>query len=374
MRAILFVPILFACVGQKEPETFEASDYIGNISADNLQAFTSTLAADSMEGRAVGTMGFERAAQYVAEYYHNIGLSPAGKDDFQQRFVASVKEKSAETSNVIGFVPASRETPESIVVIAHLDHIGVNDTLPGDQIYNGASDNAAGVAACMLLAKSMIQAKKEGAELLRNIVFLNTSGEEHYGMAGARHYVEKQPIFPIDEIVAVINMDGIAGYDSMNLPGNNNFVYVIGEDSTSADILGLNQKINSYATSKLDFPEAPRAFGSDQKVFEGYLVPSIYYSTGLTIHYHQVSDHASTIDYDHTQKIVSHIFNMIWELARHPNPNPSFNREEYVAIERQYVCRPCGCKNHDVIYEKPGTCPSCDMTLIPVWKKRKAKL
>src|SRR5207302_1222541 len=88
---------------------------------------------------------------------------------------------------------------------AHLDHVGVGDPVDGDAIYNGAVDNASGVAALLTIAKAFMALPKPPA---RSILFVATTGEE-LGEIGSDYLVHHPPV-PIDRIVASLNVDGLS--------------------------------------------------------------------------------------------------------------------------------------------------------------------
>jgi Zn-dependent M28 family amino/carboxypeptidase len=119
------------------------------------------------------------------------------------RAEVSLSESKAESENVVALLagadPVLRN--EYVVLSAHLDHVGVGEPIDGDRIYNGAMDNAAGVASLLEIARMM---KESGAKPKRSIVFLAVTGEEK-GLQGSRFYAK----FPTANgtIVANINMD-----------------------------------------------------------------------------------------------------------------------------------------------------------------------
>jgi Zn-dependent M28 family amino/carboxypeptidase len=92
---------------------------------------------------------------------------------------------------------------EYVIYTAHWDHLGTGAPADGDSIYNGALDNASGVAATLEIAR-LFAADKE--RLKRSVVFLNTTAEEA-GLLGAYHYAEN-PLYPLDRTIATINIDG----------------------------------------------------------------------------------------------------------------------------------------------------------------------
>jgi hypothetical protein len=109
-----------------------------------------------------------------------------------------------ESPNVVAFIPGSDEHlgNEYIVLSAHLDHLGIGGAIKGDSVYNGAMDNASGVASLIEIAR-MIHAS--GTKLRRSLVLLAVTGEEK-GLLGSRYFAA-HPTIPIHHIVADVNLD-----------------------------------------------------------------------------------------------------------------------------------------------------------------------
>jgi len=117
-------------------------------------------------------------------------------------FAVSNKLKKSTSNNVIAKIEGRSRKDEVIIYTPHWDHLGIGEAINGDSIYNGAIDNAAGVAALFEIAKAF-QAAKIQPE--RTIVFLAVTAEEQ-GLLGSAYYAE-HPIFPFKKTVANINMD-----------------------------------------------------------------------------------------------------------------------------------------------------------------------
>jgi Zn-dependent M28 family amino/carboxypeptidase len=94
---------------------------------------------------------------------------------------------------------------ECLVVTAHLDHVGVGTPLDGDTIYNGAVDNASGVAALLTMVKAFLALPQMPA---RSVIFVATTAEEQ-GELGADYFVHHSPV-PLERIVAAVNVDGLS--------------------------------------------------------------------------------------------------------------------------------------------------------------------
>jgi len=122
------------------------------------------------------------------------------------------KFESGVTHNVVGMLPGSKYPDEAIIVSAHWDHLGVKPEKPGDNIFNGAVDNAAGVAGITELAR---MAKAAGG-FERTLLFVSFGAEET-GMLGSSVFAEAPPL-PTANMVAVLNIDG------MNVSGATDYV------------------------------------------------------------------------------------------------------------------------------------------------------
>ncbi|KAA6319939.1 Bacterial leucyl aminopeptidase [termite gut metagenome] len=109
----------------------------------------------------------------------------------------------AESANVAGVLPGTTLKDEYIIYSAHWDHLGIGAPIDNDSIYNGADDNASGVAALIVIANRFKQLQQRPK---RSILFLSVTGEES-GLLGSEYY-SKHPLFPLDKTVVNLNMDG----------------------------------------------------------------------------------------------------------------------------------------------------------------------
>jgi Zn-dependent M28 family amino/carboxypeptidase len=120
------------------------------------------------------------------------------------RIEAASQQKRIESHNVIGMIPGSDPVlkNEHVVLMAHADHVGINTNRKGDQIFNGALDNAAGTAVVMEVARAF------GADAVkpkRSLIFAAVTAEEK-GLLGSETFANAPPV-PIDSIAAVVNLD-----------------------------------------------------------------------------------------------------------------------------------------------------------------------
>ncbi|MGN5955323.1 M28 family metallopeptidase [Sphingobacterium lactis] len=131
----------------------------------------------------------------------NISTKVALKNNFRE----------SKSNNVLATIKGSKRPDETIIYTAHWDHLGIGEVSNGDSIFNGAIDNASGVAALFEIAKAF-QAAKIKPE--RTIVFMAVTAEEE-GLLGSQYYAE-HPIYPLNKTVANINMDSFNPVGAMN--------------------------------------------------------------------------------------------------------------------------------------------------------------
>lgn len=167
-----------------------------------------------------------------------------------------------------GIDPALRD--EFVVLTAHWDHLGRDPLLAGDQIYNGALDNATGSAGLIALGRAF---GRPGLKPKRSLLFLGLTGEEK-GLLGAAHYAA-QPLYPLARTVANLNMDGLNPY------GRTADVEVIGWGNNSLeDWLAEAAQGQGRTVTADSEPEKGRYFRSDHFEFAKVGVPALYFKGG----------------------------------------------------------------------------------------------
>lgn len=279
--------------------------------------------------------------------------------------VKSTVEQSRplQTENVLAFIEGSDpQLKDQVVVIsAHYDHLGLNPSLKGDQIFNGAADDGSGVVTTLELAEAFMAAKREGFGPRRSLLFINFSGEEK-GLLGSDFYTHQEPVFPLENIVADINMDGVGGIDAKHPTHSRNYIYVYAGDTPAQDLIDANRRVREATGINLELTPGQN-FGSDQQNFQTQLIPIIYYSTGRTEHYHATGDEANTIDYEHLARVAQLVFGMAWQVGNQEARPQSVDRSRLTRVG--YVCPPCGFECDSIVYDHAGECPVCGMNLVP---------
>ncbi len=154
------------------------------------------LAADSMEGRRIGTPGGAKARTYLVGRLNALGIAPL-KDSLQSHFASAGRGGDTTRGvNLVGVVRGTRTAERYIVLTAHYDHVGVRE----GAIYPGADDNASGTAAVLGIAGWL---KKHPPA--HSVIVALFDGEES-GLRGARAFVANPPV-PLAQIVANVNLD-----------------------------------------------------------------------------------------------------------------------------------------------------------------------
>jgi Zn-dependent M28 family amino/carboxypeptidase len=202
----------------------------------------------------------------------------AGNRDFRPvplRANASVTLSNAirqsDSFNVIGRLAGTERPDEHIAYMAHWDHLGRDVTLEGDQIFNGAVDNATGVAAVIELARAFAKADPAPE---RSLLFMAVTAEES-GLLGSRHYAEHPLVAPA-KTVAAINID------AMNVDGPTHDVVVVGfgqselENYLREAAQAQNRRVEPEPT-----PERGSYFRSDHFNFASIGVPALYAESGI---------------------------------------------------------------------------------------------
>ena len=180
--------------------------------------------------------------------------------------------RTLDSRNVLGKVEGSdpRLRDEYVIYTAHWDHLGVGAPVKGDRIYNGALDNASGVAQLLELARGFTQVEPKPK---RSILFLMVTAEEQ-GLLGSQYY-SVTPVYPLAKTVANINVDGI------NQWGRTRDITVIGMGASDLDDY-LRDAAKEQGRELRPDPESEKGFyyRSDHFNFAKQGVPALYIDTG----------------------------------------------------------------------------------------------
>jgi Zn-dependent M28 family amino/carboxypeptidase len=281
------------------------------------------IASDEMQGRDTGSPGQKKAGEYMINQYKKNGIGhPPSMSSYYQKVPSeymSKRKKINDSENILAYIEGSEKPNEIIVVSAHYDHVGMNN----GQIYNGADDDGSGTVGVMAIAEAFHKAKKAGHGPKRSILFLHVTGEEK-GLFGSSYYSDN-PIFPLANTVADLNIDMIGRVDPLH-KDNPNFVYVVGSEMLSSQLKEAVEKANKathnlYLDYKYDDPKDPDRiyYRSDHYNFAKHNIPIAFFFDGIHEDYHKPTDTPDKIDYPLLMKRTQLVFTIAWDLANRPD-------------------------------------------------------
>ena len=254
------------------------------INADQLLEDVRLLSADAMEGRGAGTQGGAMARAYIVRRFADAGLKPLWPT-YEQPFDLPPGEGGAarKGANVVGYVRGRSHPERFVVVTAHYDHLGIRN----GKIYNGADDNASGVAGLLQLAAHFSREQPDNS-----MIFAALDAEE-IGLIGAYAFV-KQLRADRRDLALNVNLDMVSHNDRGEL-------YAAGAYRTPA-LRPLLERVAARAPVRLlighDRPEEGHddwTSQSDQYAFHKAGVPWVYFGVEDHKDYHKPTDKFETI-------------------------------------------------------------------------------
>jgi len=283
--------------------------------------YVSFLANNDLKGRETGTEGEEKAADFIASKFKEIGLEPFEDDgtyfqgfSFKTKPHPHASEKEMENAepvlgkNVVGFIDNKAEY--TVVIGAHFDHLGEGNhqhgsLYSGDEpmIHNGADDNASGTAIIMLLAEEL----KNRPDLANNnYIFIAFSGEEK-GLFGSNYFSKHSPI-PTEKINYMINLDMVGRYrEDKGLAINGTGTSPIWSDRI--------EKVNKQGITIVSDPSGIGP--SDHTSFYLKDIPVLHFFTGQHEDYHKPSDDIDKVNFEGMVLVNDFIKNLVaalnWE-------------------------------------------------------------
>ena len=292
MKKILLYWVVIASLISCETKSKLTDDFTNKkkvveftIDTTEVKKHLYTLASDTMEGRKPGTEGIEKAAVYIENQFKEIGLKPyITLPNYRQNF----RYNHIGMCNIIGVLEGKTKKDEYVIISAHYDHLGMMNPGKGDRIYNGANDDASGVAGVLALASYF--KKLDNNE--RSIIFIAFTGEE-LGLLGSKYFAKN--INPKD-FVAGVNLELIGkafqkGAKTAWLTGF--------EKSDLGAIIQSNIQGIGYQLIPDPYPKLNLFYRSDNAPLAELGVPShTFSSTAIDTDpdYHKVTDEAKHLD------------------------------------------------------------------------------
>ncbi|WP_400078462.1 M28 family metallopeptidase [Winogradskyella sp. R77965] len=294
--------------------------YLSTITSKELKTLVEEVSSDKYNGRMTGEEGHNEVCDYIRTYYKSQNIkAPKSHSNYYQTVPKEVLPDSLNDSqNIIAYIEGSEYPNEYVYISAHSDHEGIID----GEIYNGADDNGSGTAAVLEMAEAFRSAVKDGHRPKRSIVFLHVTAEE-VGLHGSRYYTEN-PIFPLKNTIATLNIDMIGRVDERH-KDNENYIYVIGADRLSTELHYVVQEANSeFVNLNLDYKynsenDPNRYYNrSDHYNFALKGIPVVFFFNGEHEDYTKPTDTADKINYPLLEKRTKLIFASAWYLANSP--------------------------------------------------------
>lgn len=300
-----------------------------SINRATAEAHIGFLASDELQGREAGYPSGQVAAAYIEANLRAMGLEPWDGKSYRQPFDAYRAERQKRArytvhpdsieklrtqvhqrlklTNVMARIEG-RNPDEVVIIGAHFDHLGVDPLLEGDQIYNGADDNASGVAAALQIARAFAES---GVKPERTIIFAFWDGEEK-GLLGSEHFMLNWS--DPSKIKGYLNFDMIGRNNNEENPEHVVYFYTEAhpafEQWLRDDIAARNLRL------KPDYRAWDRPIGGgDNGSFALRDVPVIWYHTDGHPDYHMPSDHADRINWEKTVDITRAAYLNLWNLA-----------------------------------------------------------
>jgi len=263
-----------------------------------IRAHEEFLASDAMQGRGSGTHDELVAATYVASELRQYGIEPAGDNGgYIQRLAvrqkdakAQLPEEESSTWNVIGMLRGRDSSLQHAAILfsAHLDALGIGTPVNGDNIYNGADDDASGTTAVLEIARVL----GRGPRPRRSVIFA-LFGSEEMGGLGANYFREHSPL-PLKDISANLEFEMIGRPD---LAVKDDTLWLTGWERSN-----LGPALAAHGAKLVGDPHSAKNFfaRSDNFVLakEGVVAQTIS-SYGLHKDYHQPSDDLAHLDFKH---------------------------------------------------------------------------
>jgi hypothetical protein len=284
------------------------------VTEQSVRKYMQALASDEMRGRGSATADELAAAKYIAAQLKAMKIKPAGDNGGYLQTVKFTRRTrgaapnapgvEATTTNVVGILRGSDPilSKQTILLSAHLDHLGVREGMPGDNIFNGADDDASGVTAVLELAGSLAAGRK-----LKRTVMFALFGSEEIGGWGA-HYFQEHPPAPIESFVANLEFEMIGRPDSAVAAHT---LWLTGYERSN-----LGPELAKHGARLVADPHPEQNFfrRSDNYVLatKGIIAHTVS-SFGLHSDYHRPSDDLSRIDFKHmTDAIESMVEPVRW--------------------------------------------------------------
>ncbi len=267
---------------------------------ENLKQHEYVLASDSLQGRRTGTIGAEKAVAYICRQLKLMNVRPFFDTSYIQPFTYGYDIKM-NGKNVLALIPGADPVlkDEYILLGAHYDHLGIKyGDSTSDVVYNGADDNASGVAALLEVARKLQSIR----ETLKRSVIIAFFDAEEVGLEGST-YLADFPVVPMEKLRLMMSVD-MVGYLKTS-----NFLQYAGTGTIQNGERIIHSLPWNSPYGKIECKKFENSIftATDTRRFAQKYCPTLAVTTGLKSPYHKVSDEADGIDYEGLSYIVEHL-------------------------------------------------------------------
>jgi len=281
------------------------------IPKERVVQIISTLASDEMKGRKFGTPENDKAAEYIASEFKKDNLDYC----FGDSYLIPFEYKGQKGYNVCGIKKGKSE--KSLAFSGHFDHIGMN-TNSGDNIYNGADDDASGISTVIGIA-DYFKNKKTNFSL----VFMAFNAEE-IGLIGSKVFSENQDLNPVfNNITALFNFEMLATESQFG----KNAVFMTGDEFSDFDELINVNAVNGLKVYPDPYKTEQLFYRSDNVNFIKKKIIAHSISTvdmNKATHYHAVNDDIKVVNAENLTNIINNFAKTI-ETLNTKNFSPKYN-------------------------------------------------
>ncbi|MEK9584265.1 MAG: M28 family peptidase [Flavobacteriaceae bacterium] len=286
----IFILTLFLVNCATKPLSIE--EVQESITVIETEQILYTLASDEMKGRESASGGYQMAADFVTNFFEENGIEP-----FYPAYKDSLQTKEVWSYNLLGFLGKFEQNQPTILIGAHLDHIGFKNENEEDPIFNGANDNASGSTAVLQIAKFLATKK------WKQNVLVALFADEEKGLRGAAHLAQRLKEEGVS-LAYMVNFEMLGA----TLTIGENQVYM-----TGYNLSDMPEKMNTYAPEFVQFLPEAKQYNlfkrSDNYSF--YQIHNIPAQTLSTFdfknydYYHKAGDEAEKLDVSNMNKVIS---------------------------------------------------------------------
>jgi Zn-dependent M28 family amino/carboxypeptidase len=286
---LFFVVIILSSCATKTTTLDEVQKF---IQLEETRDILFTLASDEMKGRETASGGYQLAANFVTNFFEENGIEP-----FYPAYKDSLQTKEVWSYNLVGRIGSFDNQKPTILIGAHLDHIGVNEENQEDPIFNGANDNATGSTAVLQIAEFL------ATKVWNQNILVALFADEEKGLRGAAHLAERLKEEGVS-LAYMVNFEMLGA----TLTTGENQVYM-----TGYNLSDMPQIMNAYAPEFVQFLPEAKQYNlfrrSDNYSF--YQIHNIPAQTLSTFDfknydfYHKAGDEAEKLDVANMNRVIS---------------------------------------------------------------------